>query len=32
MPGIQLTEIITARYICLKLLPLYAEVEDDFKG
>jgi len=32
MPRIQLTETITAYYSCLKLIQLYAEVEDDFKG
>jgi len=32
MTGIQLTEIITAHYSCLKLFQLHAEVEDNFKG
>jgi len=32
MPKIQLTEITTAHYSCLKLFQLYAEVEDDLKG
>jgi hypothetical protein len=32
MPGIQMTEIITVHYSCLKSFQLYAEVEDYFKG
>jgi hypothetical protein len=31
MLEIQLTEIITTHYSCLKSFPLYTEVDDDFK-
>jgi len=32
MPGVQLTEITTAHYSCLKSFQIYAEVGDDSKG
>jgi hypothetical protein len=32
MPGVKLTEIITAHYSCLKSFQFYAEVKDDSKG